>query len=52
MKEHENDCVQLWTTRRKTALVLSILKGETSLEEAAKRNGLTVGAKEANMRVE
>lgn len=34
--------VQRWTTKRKAAVVLSILKGETSAQEAARRHGLTV----------
>jgi hypothetical protein len=29
--------IQRWTTRRKAALVLSILKGETSIQEAARQ---------------
>lgn len=41
--EQENDIQQRWTTKRKTALVLSILKGEISTQEAARQNGLTVG---------
>jgi transposase-like protein len=36
------DDVQRWTARRRTALVLSILKGEYSLEEGARRHDLTV----------
>lgn len=38
----ENDVARRWTTKRKTALVLSILKGDTSTQEAARQNGLTV----------
>jgi len=38
---NQND-VQRWTTRRKAALVLSLLKGETSIQEAARQHGLTV----------
>ena len=34
--------VQRWTARRRSALVLSILKGETSAVEAARKHGLTV----------
>lgn len=33
---------QRWTTKRKTAVVLSILKGETSAAEAARKHGLTI----------
>ena len=32
-----------WTAKRKGALVLSILKGETSIQEAARTHGLTMG---------
>ncbi len=35
--------VQRWTAKRRTALVLSILKGETNAKEAARKHGLTVG---------
>ena len=34
--------VQRWTTKRKVSLVLSILKGETSIQEAARQHGITV----------
>jgi len=34
--------VQRWTSKRRAALVLSILKGETSVQEAARKHGLTV----------
>ncbi len=40
--EHSQDSVQRWTSKRRVALVLSILKGETSVQEAARRHGLTV----------
>ena len=40
--EHEKDEAQRWTTRRKAALVLSVVKGETSIQEAARKHGLTV----------
>ncbi len=39
--ENEQDA-QRWTAKRKGALVLSILKGETSIQEAARTNGLTM----------
>jgi len=35
--------VQRWTAKRRAALVLSILRGETSVQEAARKHGLTVG---------
>jgi transposase len=34
--------IQRWTARRRMALVLSVLKGELSEEDGAKRHGLTV----------
>jgi transposase-like protein len=40
--EQNKDDVQRWTTKRKAALVLSIIKGETSIQEAARQHGLTV----------
>jgi transposase-like protein len=36
------DDVKRWTAKRRSALVLSILRGETSLQEAARGHGLTV----------
>ena len=36
------DQVERWTAKRKAALVLSILRGETSVQEAARKHGLTV----------
>jgi transposase-like protein len=36
------DEVQRWTAKRKAAVVLSIVKGETSAAEAARRHGLTI----------
>jgi transposase-like protein len=42
VEEQEKDDVQRWTTKRKAALVLSIVKGETSIQEAARQHGLTV----------
>lgn len=34
--------VQRWTAKQPLALVLSLLKGETSVAEAARQHGLTV----------
>lgn len=34
--------VQRWTAKRRLALVLSIVKGETSVAEAARKHGLTL----------
>jgi transposase-like protein len=42
MAEDIPDEVQRWTAKRRTALVLSILRGETSAAEAARKHGLTV----------
>jgi len=36
------DDVQRWTAKRRVALVVSILKGETSVAEAARKHALTV----------
>lgn len=36
------DEVQRWTSKRRVALVVSILAGETSVQEAARKHGLTV----------
>lgn len=42
MSNQSSEHVQRWTTKRKTAVVLSILKGETSGAEAARKHGLTI----------
>ena len=42
MNEPVEDSVQRWTAKRRAALVMSILKGETSVPEAARKHGLTV----------
>ena len=34
--------VKRWTSKRKGALVLSILRGDTTIQEAARQHGLTV----------
>ena len=39
-KDLEN--VQRWTAKRRSALVMSILRGETSAKEAARKHGLTL----------
>jgi transposase-like protein len=36
------DPIERWTAKRRVALVLSVLKGETSVAEAARKHGLTV----------
>ncbi len=38
--ERNQEDVQRWTTKRKAALVLSLLKGETSIQEAARQHFL------------
>jgi transposase-like protein len=40
--ELEKDDIQRWTTKRKAALVLSVIKGETSVQQAARQHGITV----------
>jgi len=42
MSDQNPEDVQRWTTKRKSALVLSIIKGETSIQEAARQHGITV----------
>ncbi|MBH0190088.1 MAG: DUF1153 domain-containing protein [Nitrospira sp.] len=38
----EAEPIERWTAKRRVALVVSILKGETSVAEAARQHGLTV----------
>lgn len=38
--EPENQEVKRWTSKRKSALVLQILQGSTSINEAAREHGL------------
>jgi transposase-like protein len=40
--EQNQEDIQRWTTKRKAAVVLSILKGETSIEQAARQHGITL----------
>ncbi len=40
--ERSQDDVQRWTTKRKDTLVLSLLKGETNMKEAALQHSLRV----------
>jgi transposase-like protein len=42
MADESADRPQRWTAKRRTALVLSIVKGETSAQAAARKHGLTV----------
>jgi transposase-like protein len=41
-KVENDESIERWTAKRRTALVVSILKGETSPQEAARKHGLTV----------
>ncbi len=34
--------IQRWTAKKRAALVMSIIKGETSIQEAARKHGLRV----------
>jgi transposase-like protein len=40
--ETNREDIQRWTTKRKAALVLSLPKGETSIQEAARIHGITI----------
>ena len=42
MADEINDSIPRWTAKRRVALVVSLLKGETSVAEAARKHGLTV----------
>src|SRR5215470_9882032 len=42
MADEPADAPQRWTAKRRVALVVSILKGETSAQAAARKHGLTV----------
>lgn len=42
MSEGTSGEVQRWTAKRRAALVVSIMKGETSVAEAARQHGLKV----------
>ncbi len=42
MADETADSIQRWTAKRRVAVVVSILKGETSVAEAARKHGLTV----------
>jgi transposase-like protein len=43
MEKTEGNEVQRWTAKRRAALVVSLFRGETSLAEAARAHGLTLG---------
>jgi transposase-like protein len=40
--EQRSEEIQRWTAKRREALVMSLLKGETTAAEAARRHGLKV----------
>jgi transposase-like protein len=42
MASEAADPIERWTAKRRVTLVVSILKGETSVAEAARTHGLTV----------
>jgi len=42
MAAESTDTIERWTAKRRVTLVVSILKGETSVAEAARKHGLTV----------
>ena len=42
MGQHAEDPIERWTAKRRAALVLRVLKGETSVAEAARQHGLRV----------
>ncbi|MGH7165062.1 MAG: transposase [Nitrospiraceae bacterium] len=42
MATESSDPIERWTAKRRVALVVSILKGEASMAEAARKHGLTV----------
>jgi transposase-like protein len=41
-EEQQPEEVQRWTAKRRAALVISLLKGETTAAEAARRHGLKI----------
>jgi transposase-like protein len=43
MATDTSEPIERWTAKRRVALVVSILKGETSIAEAARTHGRTVG---------
>ena len=42
MAAESTDPIERWTAKRRVTLLVSILKGETSVVEAARKHGLTV----------
>ena len=42
MANRPDEHLKRWTAKRRTGLVMEILRGETSVAEAARKHGLTV----------
>lgn len=42
MSEELPETIKRWTAKRRASLVLTVLRGETSTQEAARQHGLTV----------
>ena len=47
MTENEPRKVERWTAKKRSALIMQIIKGETSVAEAARKHGLRVAEVEA-----
>jgi transposase-like protein len=43
MGSDSSEPIERWTAKRRAALVISILKGDTTAAEAARKHGLTAG---------
>ena len=42
MCDENPETIKRWTAKRRTSLVMSIEKGETSIQEAARKHGLKI----------
>jgi len=47
MGQHADETIERWTAKRRAALVLKVLKGETSVAEAARQHRLRVAEVES-----
>ena len=47
MGSESGELIERWTAKRRAALVVRLLKGDTSVAEAARQHGLTVGEVES-----
>ena len=47
MGSESGELIEWWTAKRRAALVVRLLKGDTSVAEAARQHGLTVGEVES-----